>query len=574
MIPVWIATITALDANDAPITLHFSDCAYIDDDWNYYSPVMAQPAMVKISPNDGGVFHCFSSPSTGEIELLNISGHLNYLSDYAVDNGIFSLSLIDSDGFQTDFMTGKISATHSTDKSIFLALQSMSELLGRPHPNTKYLGTNALPAGVEGNATDIKGNVKPRIFGSVKNATPILVNTAATSLIYQFSDRASCIVTAVYDKGGAFTLGVTYPPASLATFISTAVTVTGTFNRCMGYVKLYVSPVGVVTGDAFDGMTLATSTTNVGAIATGSKTFVTQANKTFAAGNLLTLYSAANPANFMTGLVTSYTTTSLVMNITVIGGSGTPTDWIITSNLAGDVLNEIVNETPVILGISLNSASKPALNAAGEIGVYVTGATNTAALLNQVVASTGAIWYFNGLVIYAKLIALATTYTLELTDSEIISLERTGTGLGTNGVPITACSIDFDKIETVQKKAELIATVTNTRVAYLSLETRSAFINDSTVLTRHPMAEAITVNSALRTETDAIAMGTRLLNLCKTRVDVVNITCVVAEIPALSILDGVLVTTNKLSYSDGRTLTIIGFEIDAKRRKITLQLIG
>ena len=72
----------------------------------------------------------------------------------------------------------------------------------------------------------------------------------------------------------------------------------------------------------------ATSTSSI-AIGTGSKTFVTQAGKQFATGQFILITSDADPTNYMHGQVTSYSTTSLVVNVLDIGGSGTHTDWTI-----------------------------------------------------------------------------------------------------------------------------------------------------------------------------------------------------------------------------------------------------
>ncbi len=73
----------------------------------------------------------------------------------------------------------------------------------------------------------------------------------------------------------------------------------------------------------------ATSTTSL-AIGTGAKTFTTQSGKLFVAGQYLQIASNASALNFMHGTVTSYSSTSLVMNITDIGGSGTLADWNIS----------------------------------------------------------------------------------------------------------------------------------------------------------------------------------------------------------------------------------------------------
>lgn len=76
--------------------------------------------------------------------------------------------------------------------------------------------------------------------------------------------------------------------------------------------------------------TTATSTTSL-AIGTGSKSITTQAGKAWATGSWLYIVSAASVANYMQGQVTSYnsTTGALVVNVSVIGGSGTLASWVI-----------------------------------------------------------------------------------------------------------------------------------------------------------------------------------------------------------------------------------------------------
>lgn len=80
---------------------------------------------------------------------------------------------------------------------------------------------------------------------------------------------------------------------------------------------------------------VGTSTTS-NSIAVGAKTFTTQSGKAFAAGQTILVSSDASPTvNFMKGKVTSYSSTTLVVDVTEIGGSGTKTDWTITVTVAG-----------------------------------------------------------------------------------------------------------------------------------------------------------------------------------------------------------------------------------------------
>ena len=74
---------------------------------------------------------------------------------------------------------------------------------------------------------------------------------------------------------------------------------------------------------------IGTSTTSL-LIEIAEKTFTTQASKQFAAGMFVLAVSDADPANYIHGQVTSYSGTTLVVNVIDIGGSGTLADWTIS----------------------------------------------------------------------------------------------------------------------------------------------------------------------------------------------------------------------------------------------------
>lgn len=75
-----------------------------------------------------------------------------------------------------------------------------------------------------------------------------------------------------------------------------------------------------------------TSTTSL-VIGTGSKTFSTQPKLSYTVGARLRASSAADPTNFMEGLVTAYSSTNLTVNVTLTGGAGTFADW--SFNISG-----------------------------------------------------------------------------------------------------------------------------------------------------------------------------------------------------------------------------------------------
>ena len=70
----------------------------------------------------------------------------------------------------------------------------------------------------------------------------------------------------------------------------------------------------------------ATSTSEI-TIGTGEKTFTTQSDKQFAAGQFIVIVDSADSDNYMHGQVVSYTGTTLVVDVQDVGGSGTIASW-------------------------------------------------------------------------------------------------------------------------------------------------------------------------------------------------------------------------------------------------------
>lgn len=78
----------------------------------------------------------------------------------------------------------------------------------------------------------------------------------------------------------------------------------------------------------------ATSTTSL-TIGTGSRTLATQASRSYVVGSRIRVASSASPTNYMEGLVTSYSSTTLIFTSDRVGGSGTIASWNIA--ITGDV---------------------------------------------------------------------------------------------------------------------------------------------------------------------------------------------------------------------------------------------
>lgn len=192
----------------------------------------------------------------GSIKLVNVDGELDYIvTDYAT-NGRDILAYArkeKSDNFPDDYdliYRGKIELITASFDEITIELSDKMQLLDRPLLQTKYLGNNVLPLGLEGTKDDIKGDRKPRVYGDAQNISPYLVNTA--SLIYQISDKP-CAVSAAYSRGVPWTYSGAY--ATIADLQNVALNPPSNgfkvYSGAEGcYIKVGSVPAGTVTVDA------------------------------------------------------------------------------------------------------------------------------------------------------------------------------------------------------------------------------------------------------------------------------------------------------------------------------------
>lgn len=482
---IWLLTCQALDSLGVAKTVRFSSAEYNEDGEDWINRI-DQPALFTTAAFSGGLIK-ESQTGFGATIIKNPDGDLDYLADYAFDGREVTLQLYDVDtATLMDSINTTISSIEFTETEIQLSLRDPEEILNLPHPQTQYLGNNVLPAGTEGTADDIKGTNKPRVFGSVSQASPVYVNTA--KLIYQVSDNP-CTITAVYDRGVSLVQGATY--ANLAALEATP-PAANQWRRYEGYFRLGSVPAGTVTCDA----------------------------------------------------------------------AGANVD-------AGDVFEEIASEA----GFSVDSGDVTALNAEGEVGIYLTDTQNTAELLNRIAVSVGAYWSFDvNLDLIVKVLTAPSSPMHTFQGEDILSISRESTGAGDNGVPIFKVTVLADKVETVQD--DLAASVPAAFVARVGTEYRQASDSDSAVKTRHLLSQEKTIESNLRSLTDAATVATRVLGLLKVRRDILNCTIRMADYTDLQIGDTVTVLFDRYGYDAGRDFRILGFTFDARRNRAELYLWG
>lgn len=107
------------------------------------------------------------------------------------------------------------------------------------------------------------------------------------------------------------------------------------FTQQVAVANYVVNTALTVLGGA---TTNSTSTTSL-AIGTGSKSLtLIESGKAYIVGQYVVIASTASPSNNMVGQITSFSGTSLVVNVTTINGSGTISAWSISVTSAGSYL--------------------------------------------------------------------------------------------------------------------------------------------------------------------------------------------------------------------------------------------
>ncbi len=217
--------------------------------------------------------------------------------------------------------------------------------------------------------------------------------------------------------------------SSASSSASTATTQAGIATTQAG---IATTQAGIATTAASQAASYAasysgTSTTSL-AIATGAKVFTTQADKLWVSGQYLQIASAANNANYMHGTVTSYSGTTLTMNITDIGGSGTLADWNISisgtqgptgPSSGGTVTSVSVTSSNGFAGSVATSTTTPAIT----ISTSVTGILSGNGTAISAASTTG-----SGSVVLATSPVLVTP---------ALGIPTSGTLTSCTGLPLT-----------------------------------------------------------------------------------------------------------------------------------------
>lgn len=625
-------TVEALDASDVSVTLRFSLGGYKDDDGVFYLPRIANAPLLTVAPNDGGLLPVFNAQgvteSIGDVALNNIDGELDTLADYAVDGRTATVARV-SNGVVTTGFVGTVDHMYDDNGLLIFVLKSRHETLNDNHPMAIYAGDNILPAGLEGTEEDIKGNVKPLVFGDCRNISPKLVNSSL--LIYQASSLANCRITAVYDDGVRLTnylVNGVHAVNETVIAVDTGIGGLGSASQVVfaNHSHVYGLAAGLSSGHITlaEGLLVAVpDNTPIEFVDFYSSDTALQATDYFIANDLavgaksIVVSGGVGSINVGDQVIFASHLAIYTVATALAAGVFSLDDGLIVEVSAGDVLHVLNAATPTLWGsfqgyfrltakpagtitcdaVALNDEgaiqkagevfasiadargftvdvdNQGVFNAVGTVGVYVDSQTTTAELLNKIALSVAGFYYCTGYDITLALLSVpASSPDWVLYDYQIDSISRSATGLGKNGIPFYETVVTYDRIETVQDS--ITGFVSSRWRQRLKTQTRKKSLSDTVVKTRHLLAGVLTIDSLLRTASDVGVLLTRVMPLVKVSRHIITIVVPTEQAPPLVINSTGHIVTPRRGYAAGRNFVLASYELDDDNHTVTLRLFG
>lgn len=253
---ILIELTAAVDAAGTTQTFYLSTDSFVtapaDTPANTaFTPCLMSPGSLGINAYSDGRTGGATKLETGEIVIANANGQFDGWLNYSFDGRACVIRSGIAGAYPGAFpavLTGTVESIEADWRKIVIRLRDKAWLLEQPALESRYLGNNSLPNGLEGTADDLKGQVKPRAYGKVTNATPPCVNTAR--LIYEIGVCNS--VDALYDRGLALTAGAAY---TSQVDMETTAPAAGQYRAwpAGGYIRLGSTPAGQITADATQG---------------------------------------------------------------------------------------------------------------------------------------------------------------------------------------------------------------------------------------------------------------------------------------------------------------------------------
>jgi hypothetical protein len=470
---IWLLEVDYLDQTGALNTLRSTSAPAFMTRPNEtpgnaaYAPSLLTPGISERHAWSRGTTRGPSTIGWGSPILDNSEGQYDFLKSCAVDGrqirlrrgpAVQGVYPDDYPAYSTGTMEGAFFPWRQVQ---FLQRDSLGLFFQLPIQAALYGGTNALPAGFDGVATDWQGKCKPICLGSVSNASAPCVNTS--KLTYQVHDRTNInvgavTINAVYDEGVALIAGTQYATVAL---LQAAATTSGQWDWCDDpihgtFFQLGASPAGAVTADASSAVNTVAGIIN--AIMTG-------------------------PGGIDAALINGVGD----LNNLVPGPVG---KWIDTSQqYIGDVIKLFTDTCNAFLVDSRTGTWRM-----GKLALPTTAPTLR---IKPYQIKDGQ----NGINV--------------IQGSDLGSdAPKLSTNTPSLAVPVWRVVVNYDFNETVQTEAD-IAGAGLPRLGYTKQQYRQISVQDASVLNRHPLAVTLTIYSLFRNQADATGEGNAQLSLRK-----------------------------------------------------------
>jgi hypothetical protein len=262
---ILIELTAAINALGTLKTFYQADAAFVTSPTD--SPANVAFGTRVIDPGSIGL-HAFSDGrtggvtklETGEIVLANVDGALDHWLNYSFEGRPVVIRAGSGGAYPASFSTlfvGTVDGIDVTATELIIRLRDKQYLFDIPVRTSLYGGTNLLPAGVDGLATDLKGKARPAAFGKVFNVSPPQVNTS----LLVFEVGPCYAVDAVYSNGAVLALAPYVDYTSLADMMANP-PAAGYYRAwpAGGYFRIGNYDAQQITADVTEGATAAERT--------------------------------------------------------------------------------------------------------------------------------------------------------------------------------------------------------------------------------------------------------------------------------------------------------------------------
>lgn len=249
---------------------------------------------------------------------------------------------------------------------------------------------------------------------------------------------------------------------------------------------------------------------------------------------------------------------------------------------AGAIATRIMTRMGLTGTANINAASFTALSSAApaELGIFINDDRTAKAVLSDVLGSVGA-WLVPSVlgVFEVGRLSAPGTPVLELGKFDIHTDGDGSIGIVANpdtdgGLPAFRVNLTYGRNWQVQDDAGLAQCVSAAQRAFLALDRRTVKAENLSLLTKHPLAPELTVDTLIVSEADAATEAARLLTLHGTRRDLVRGSARRGDVVSAPLNETISIKLNRLGYQAGRALRVIGRREDPANERVDLWLWG